>query len=223
MRLVYVDDSGAEISGIVAYSWVELVDGDWSIALGRWLDWRDLLWERHQIGKAVEIHSTSFVNGRGRPSLNDEWNASKARRRAVFVQGLDAIAGAGCLRVGTVYARTTGRRGDYRAERLRVYGELVSVLDGHLAGAGELGIVVMDGDGTDTGYLGAHRALRLRTRRIVEDPMFQHSSRSQWLQMADMVAYSAYQEILQEPAKAFAHGWYSRLREIDVLGGPLAV
>lgn len=41
--------------------------------------------------------------------------------------------------------------------------------------------------------------------------------------MADMVAYSAYQEVLAHPAKAFSHHWYPRFRTQDVLGGPWQV
>lgn len=223
MRLVYVDDSGAERSGIASFSWVEVPEERWAEVLGRWLDYRDLLWRHHGVGKAVEIHSTSFTNGRGRPSTNDEFNASKLRRRKVFAQGIDILAGEAELQVGTVFGRTAGRGPAYRDERMRVYQAMVRLLDERMRGSGERALVVMDGDGTDTGYLVAHRALRRSTRHVVEDPMFQHSDRSHWLQMADMVAYSAYQEVLALPSKAYAHGWYPRLRSRDVLGGPWQV
>lgn len=133
------------------------------------------------------------------------------------------MAGLSTLRVGAVYGRTSGRRGDYRDERMRVYAELVRLLADRLLDEGERALVVMDGDGSDTGYVTAHRALRLSRRRVLEDPMFQHFDRSQWLQMADMVAYSAYQEVLAHPSKSFAHDWYPMLRGNDVLGGPWRV
>lgn len=218
-----MDDSGSERSGIASFSWLELADRDWSVALGRWFDYRDELWRHHGVGKAVEIHSTSFANGRGRPSVDEAFNASKKARRDAFRRGIEAMASLPGLGVGTVYGRTRGRHGDYRSERMRVYGQLVRVLDERAARDGGHVLVVMDGDGTDTGYITAHRALRLRTRRVLEDPLFQPSDRSQWLQMADMVAYSAYQEVLGHPSMAFAHGWYPRLRGIDVGAGPLEV
>ncbi|MEL4505292.1 DUF3800 domain-containing protein [Luteococcus sp. H138] len=223
MRLVYVDDSGAERSGIASFSWVEVPEEHWARVLGCWLDYRDLLWRHHGVGKAVEIHSTSFTNGRGRPSTNDEFNASKARRRTVFAQGIDVLASDPAVQVGTVFGRTAGRASAFREERMRVYQAMVRLLDERLRSTGERALVVMDGDGTDTGYLSAHRALRRSTRHVLEDPLFQHSDRSHWLQMADMVAYSAYQEVLALPSKTYAHGWYPRLRPSDVLGGPWQV
>lgn len=127
------------------------------------------------------------------------------------------------LRVGTVWGHTDGRRHDYRAERMRVYRELVQLLDSRTAERDDHVLIVMDGDGTDTGYVAAHRALRLRTRRVLEDPLFADSEHSQWLQIADMVAYSGYQEVLAHPSMAFAHDWYRRLRPLDALDGPLRV
>lgn len=223
MRLIYIDDSGSEPAGIVVYGWVEVDEAGWRQGLGSWLDWREAQWLEHRVGKTVEIHSTSFVNGRGRPSLDDAWNASKAARRAAFDDAFARLARGPHLEVGAVYSRTTKRRGDYRAEKMRVYAELVALLDARCAHDGALGIIVMDGDGTDQGYAQAHRALRLSRRSIIEDPLFQHSNRSHWLQMADMIAYAAYQEVLAEPAKAFAHHWFPMLRGVDVLGGPRQV
>lgn len=221
--MFYVDDSGAEPTGFVVFAWVEVDARAWRHGLGRWLDWRESLWERHRVGKTYEIHSTSFVNGRGRPSADDEWNASKAARRAAFDDAFAGLAASPHLRVGCVYSHTTARRRDYRAEKMRVYGRLVALLDERLAHEGELGLVVMDGDGTDDGYVAAHRALRLSRRHVIEDPMFQHSSGSHWLQIADMLAYAGYHEVLREPTRSFAHDWYPTLRGIDVLGGPLRV
>jgi hypothetical protein len=40
-------------------------------------------------------------------------------------------------------------------------------------------MIVMDGNGEDPAYYDAHRGLRLARRRIIEDPLFQHSHRSQ--------------------------------------------
>jgi len=81
---------------------------------------------------------------------------------------------------------------------------------------------VMDGDGSDRGYLNAHRNLKLASRNIIEDPLFQAAHRSQWIQMADLVAWAAYQSILQNPKKQFAWNWYkTHLGTCDVNGGPI--
>lgn len=223
MRMAYVDDSGSERAGLASFSWVEVDESDWSLTLGRWLDFRDWLWHDFGIGKSVELHSTEFVNGRGRPSTDDAFNASKRARRDAFEQGMKLVASLDGLVVGTVFGRTAGRRAAYREERLRVYRQLVTILDERMRNLDQRILVVMDGDGTDSGYLGAHRALRPSTRHVIEDPLFQPSDRSHWLQMADMVAYSAYQEVLALPEKSFAHGWYALLRARDVHGGPQQV
>lgn len=89
--------------------------------------------------------------------------------------------------------------------------------------AGELGILYMDGDGTDRSYVAAHRELKLATRSLIEDPAFQHSHSSHLVQFADLVAYAGYQHVLQLPEKRFAWSWYPSLSAVDVNGGPLAV
>ena len=152
-RLFYVDDSGAERSGLATYSWIELTLEQWSPALCQVLDWRDALSEAHGIPKGRELHAVEFANGRGNPSVHgDEWNRRKSLRRQV-----------------------------------------------------------MDGDGTDASYLSAHRGLAVRRRSLIEDPFFQHSARSQWVQIADLVAYAGYQSVAQLPQKKFTWHWYPSL------------
>lgn len=68
--------------------------------------------------------------------------------------------------------------------------------------------VSMDGDGSAQSYFKAHRSLPLDTRHVIEDPMFHDSERSQWTQMADLVAYAAYMHVDQLPRNKFAWGWY---------------
>ena len=60
--------------------------------------------------------------------------------------------------------------------------------------------------------------------QIIEDPIFQASHVSQWVQMADLVAWSAYQSLNPNPGATFARSWYyDYLRAKDVNGGPLAI
>lgn len=57
---------------------------------------------------------------------------------------------------------------------------------------------------------------------MIEDPLFQGSHQSQPVQMADLVAWTAYQFLLQHPGKQYAWPWYDEfLRKSDVNGGPL--
>ena len=47
VRLFYADDSGAEDTGIVVFSWIECGIGDWRVGLRGWLDLRKDLYARH--------------------------------------------------------------------------------------------------------------------------------------------------------------------------------
>ena len=101
---------------------------------------------------------------------------------------------------------------------------MIGYLDHRLSTAGELGFVIVDGDGRDASYFASHRTLSLSRRHILEDPFFQDSRRSQWVQMADLVAYAVYQHLLRHPGKHFTWHWYETyLRGSDVNGGPLAL
>jgi hypothetical protein len=85
-------------------------------------------------------------------------------------------------------------------------------------------VIVMDGNGTASGYYAAHRGLKLSSRNIIEDPMFVPAHRSQWVQMADIAAWSAYQGLLRHQGKRFAWDWYTRhLGPSDVNDGPVAL
>ncbi len=224
VRLFYVDDSGAESTGFVVYSWIECAITDWRHGLRGWLDLRKELYARHGIPPAYELHATKFIRGVGNPSTNPEWNRQKHNRSAVMREALIAIKGAAVLRTGTVYRCTTARGPAYHVERDRVYESLIAHLDGRLGVGGEFGMVFMDGDGTATSYYNAHRALKLAHRNIIEDPLFLPAHRSAWVQMADLVAWTAYQSLLRHAGKRFAWQWYDEhLRATDVNGGPLAL
>lgn len=219
--MFYVDDSGSTETGLVIYSWIECVVEDWRHGLRAWLDLRKRLYTAHAIPADYELHATKFVGGRGRPSLDEAWNRSKANRSAVAEEALATIAACPQLEVGSVYRRVSRRR-DYGDARAELYERWIDHVDHRLAGVDELGLVYVDGDGTDHRYLAAHRELKLADRHVIEDPMFQHSHRSQWVQMADLVAYAAYQHLARYDGKEFAWGWYERyLMPRDVNGGPL--
>jgi len=224
LRLFYVDDSGSVATGYVVYSWIECDIEEWRVGLKSWLELRRELYVRHRIPPAYELHASQFVNGRGRPSTDPEWNLSKQARWAVTEELLATIGGCPQFRVGTVYRHTTARGHQYHLERDGLYQELVRHLDERLTASDELGMVFMDGDGTAPGYYAAHRGLRLSRRRVIEDPLFQASHRSQWIQMADLIAYVAYHALLRHPAKAFVSGWYDQyLRRCDANCGPIAL
>ncbi|GAA2803973.1 DUF3800 domain-containing protein [Crossiella cryophila] len=210
-RLLYVDDSGADASRWAVYGWVEMNIADWRPALRAWLDWRQHLYETIGLPASYELHATKFVNGRGRPT-NTDWDLRKANRSAVMVETLTTLAALPGVRVGAV-CRRSGHH-THAADKAALYADLVTALDRRLTENDEYGLITMDGDGTDPSYRSAHRNLKLATRRIVEDPAFQGSHISQLMQIADLVAYSAYMQVLRHPAKQLMWGWYP-----DLLGG----
>ncbi|WP_020576253.1 DUF3800 domain-containing protein [Actinopolymorpha alba] len=223
-RLFYVDDSGAAETGWIVYSWIECRVDEWRAGLRAWLDLRRTLYADYKIPPAYELHATKFVNGRGNPSTDPAWNRSKHLRGVVVERALEMIGRCPALRVGSVYRETGVRGRDYAEQASQVYRATVHHLDQRLATADGLGLMLVDGNGSDHSYQAAHRDLKLDQRRIIEDPLFQPAHRSQWIQMADLAAYCAYQSLIRIPAKKFAWDWYdSYLSGSDANGGPLEV
>jgi hypothetical protein len=224
VRLYYIDDSGAEATGWVVYSWIETSPDNWRYGLRQWLDMRRDLYAKFKIPPSNELHATKLANGRGNPSTDPKINGSKAAGRAVMQHALAAIQASNTLEVGTVYRQTSARGRAYHRERQDVYAALIAQLDLQLEAAGQLGIVFMDGNGNDSGYNNAHRQLKLATRRIIEDTLFQPSHTSQWIQMADITAWVTYQSLLRHAGKRWAWNWYDTyLAGCDVNGGPTAI
>ncbi|MEU6261727.1 DUF3800 domain-containing protein [Saccharopolyspora shandongensis] len=214
MRLIYIDDSGAPPNTVV-YGWVELHAGAWRDVLRGWLNWRHEMYRDLGIPADYELHATKFVGGRGRPT-GTSWDQRKAHRAEVMVQALRTIGSLPGLRAGAVFQRDDGR--DFRALKSDTYARLVRWLDAKLTADGDHGLVIMDGNGTDPGYRVAHRDLKLATRSLIEDPLFQGSHHSQWVQIADLVAYSAYMRLARIPNKAFSWDWYDLLAPVAVTG-----
>src|SRR5690606_4272314 len=112
----------------------------------------------------------------------------------------------------------------YARERKAVYAALVRRWDTNLGARGEVGIVNMDGNGSDPSYRTAHRALKLNTRNLIEDPLFHDSKRSQLIQMADLVAWTTYAHLHRHAGNKFAANWYKDfLRPSDSNGGPILI
>jgi hypothetical protein len=64
-KLIYVDDSGANATGFVTYSFCMVDIVDWREALGSWLAWREQLSVRDGIPKAYELHAPISPTGGG--------------------------------------------------------------------------------------------------------------------------------------------------------------
>lgn len=170
---------------------------------------------------SFELHATHFAGGRGSPSINQAWNRHKQNRRIVLQDALSAIDRSEVLRIGTACRQTTATGPDYAVERGSLYHQLVQHLDTRLGDAGEAGIMIMDGRPVES-YYNAHRTLKLSNRNVVEDPFFVASERSQWVQMADITAWTAYQHLQNQEREHPAKNWYrDHLLASDVNGGPM--
>lgn len=209
-RIFYIDDSGSAATGYVVYGWAEIDIAQWSAALRQLLDFRKKLYADTGIPADYELHATQFIAGRGTPSNRDAWNRQKRNRGQVAQKHLAAIAKMPGTRVGAVWRHTNEKGRAYYDQRAAVYQALLTGLDDRLAAAGDHGIIVMDGDGSDLTYQREHRKLKLNSRRIVEDPWFIGSHNSQPVQAADLLAYTAYQVVQRHPGKGFMWGWWTK-------------
>ncbi|WP_136035569.1 DUF3800 domain-containing protein [Microbacterium sp. K35] len=212
-RMIYVDDSGHPQTGLVVYGWVEFAPDRWSSVLRTWLEMRKRLWRELGVPVIQELHTTEYVNGRGRISRrfperhrHGEVEYWKDFGRDVARECLETLRFTEGLSVGAVF-----RSADPRAlarTRSDTYAALVHRFEQELHERDALGIVFMDGDGSDSSYRTAHRGLKLDQRRVLEDAIHLDSKHSQLEQMADLVAWSAYAAVDRHPGNEFAWEWY---------------
>ena len=224
-RMFYIDDSGSSRSGLVVYGWIECRPDRWRHVLRTILEMRKALYREYRVPPSQELHASEFINGRGRISIDagdrTEW---KTLGRAVALDCLTTLTGCEDIRVGSVYRRTEATGGDYFLERADVYHKLVHMLDAQHRAAGTFAFISMDGNGSDRSYFDAHRSLPLDPRHIIEDPMLHDSRQSQWVQMADLVAYTVFCHLNRHPGNQFAWEWYvDYLAPRDCHYGPLEI
>lgn len=211
VRLIYVDDSGN--TALHLYAMVLVHDVDWSQALASWLDVRGVLRDEYAIPVRHELHAVDFLNGRGNPSVDPGWNR---RKKARVEAGHRLAACIGALPVSTLVYYS-----DQHSKRL-VYRRATEDLQAMLTRCDDHAIVVVDGDGTDAGYDLAHRGIELANRRILEDPWHQASHANQWIMIADLVAYLAFQS-LNGSNSAFKSWYSSYFAHLDLNGGPVRI
>lgn len=137
------------------------------------------------------------------------------------LESLETLSSICGLKVGAVYRQATRATG--AQARGEVYSTIISKLDAELSETSSLGMVFMDGDGSDTAYRDVHRTL-LRGARSVMRTIYTGSKASQFMRMADHVAWCATASILKIGKQAFAHDWYADyLSPRDPARGPQAV
>ncbi|MHA3685332.1 DUF3800 domain-containing protein [Leucobacter sp. HY1908] len=215
-RMIYTDDSGMLEQGWIVYGWLELDARHWDVVLKYWLQFRKRLLATHGLSVTKEIHTSKFVTGRARPvpELPEKHYENGQPRweylgRELVELCLQAIRDCPHIEVGAIFRETPARGADLKVEREATYTELVHLWDEQLRTADQYGLVGMDGDGHDPIYYAAHRSLDLPARRIVEDPIFMNSGRSQWIQIADIIAWCSYTHLNNRPDNEFAWNWYS--------------
>ena len=227
--MIYIDDSGSPHHSLIVYGWVEVQPAFWAPALRYWLEHRKALYRDFGVLVAEELHATDFVNGRGRVSVAppDRYTDGDVVRwkdlgRDLARRSLEALGDCPHIRVGAVYTYEPAGGKAYARARYQAYTDLVAKIDAQLRDADTYGFITMDGD--DPGYRAAHRALKLDTRHLVEDPAAHDSRTSQWTQMADLVAYTAHLHLNRHDGNRFGWDWYTdHLGPRDPDGGPVAL
>lgn len=212
VKFVYVDDSGRPQSGLVVYGWVEFSSADWQAILRSWLDFRKRLWRQYKIPVDKELHTTEYANGRSEiaKTFPDEFRATdgtpykKDFGQHIAKLCLQQIGSMRGMRVGAIYRQADPA--NLAQTRTDLYRCLVNDLQQRMGHEQSQAQVFMDGE--DDTYRHVHRELKLHGRRILEDPVMLSSKYSQLIQIADLVAWSAYSSINKHASQEFAWHWY---------------
>ncbi|MFI6783481.1 DUF3800 domain-containing protein [Micromonospora sp. NPDC050276] len=218
--LFYVDDSGSEAHGLATFSWIRIDPAYWADATQRWLHFRAAAYRRHGIPADTRLHATELAGGRGTWAPTP---AIRSRREGLTVihDGLNAIAALPGITLGSVYRRTNARGRDFERDKQDLYRRMIARLDAELREVAAFGAVVIDGDGTNAGYNRGHRRLD-NGRALIEDPFFRHASTSQWVQIADLAAWTGYRSLRPAGRGDTSTTWYAQiLRHLDRDGGPI--
>ncbi|MFF8846876.1 DUF3800 domain-containing protein [Streptomyces sp. NPDC015127] len=200
--MYYVDDSGIPAAGLALYAAVGVpvdqaaaFEQDWASLREGWL-------LRHAVPVHYELHSTLFINGRGRPGGR---NPARTDRYHMAQEALDLIGSRPGVIVTAVH---TTLPGDWRAAKVLAYEALLRRLDHELAERGEYGEVVVDGDGTESLYADVHGVVR--PRRIAEPAVEVPAHMAPKVQAADLVAYTACQAVVRQERRRFMWHWFAQ-------------
>jgi hypothetical protein len=184
----------------------------WRSVLRCWLDTRKRLWREFGIPITEKLHTTAYVNGRGRISksisgrhVHDGHEYWKDFGREVAHERLEALRCAEGLSLGAICRRR--KPGNLAQIKRELYAELATRVEHELLEFDSLAMIFMDGDGADGSCRTARRGLALAERRVIEDAIHIESAGSQLIQMADLVAWCANTTIDRHEKNVFAAEW----------------
>lgn len=213
-RLLYVDDSGNADYGLIVYGWVEVTPEAWRRGLRAWLNMRKELFTEYRVHVSTELHCCKYIQGRGEITdappdrlIDGDGNVLwKNLGQEVAERCLKLVRDCPDIRVGAVHRWTSAKGRQYADERHEVYAALIELLDGQLRASDSYGFVTMDGQ--ERRYREAHRALKLDSRHVIEDPAHHDSEHSQWTQMADLAAYTVNLDLNRHAGNELARAWF---------------
>lgn len=220
-RLFYIDDSGAHDSGFVTFTWLELDAAHWAVAEQQWRRFRYDLLQRHGLPLGYVLHAKDLIAGRPAAAANQIDPELRRHGADIVRDALTVIAGLPGLSVGTVYRQHQPHRAGHT--KYDLYQALVTNLDADLRARNASGMIFLDGARNER-FVDAHRTLAAPGRRLIEEPQPRPATHDQWVQMADLAAFSAYQSIARRATKHRIWHWYPTiLGRLDRNGGPLAL
>lgn len=131
------------------------------------------------------------------PAILQKDPEHRKNRSRVYEKALKTIGSFGELRVLTVFSQDSSG-----PAKIALYDELLCFVEHFLERERAFGSIVVDGEHDGGGHMrAAHRALDVKTRRTVEDASHRSSAHSQFLQMADMCAYAAFQSVQEKESR----------------------
>lgn len=203
-----MDDSGDSACDLLGAVLLPL--DSWRECLAAWLNWRRFLFRRWGIPADFELHAVDFLRPKKNPipvnhSRADKVAASRindqvGQRREIYRRSLEAIKFIPGVRIATVCRPGSNRIETYQA-LLDAFQQTMDENDRDV-------LVMVDGAEPDPRLRGEHRLLKLKHRRIIEDPWPERSQHSQLLQIADLVVHAAYQHVVRQSSRKFMWDWY---------------
>ncbi len=211
LTLIYPRNAGSSTDGLVVFSWVEVKPDQWSAALASWTQHRENLYAKYGVPPTEELHASALIAGRGSPSENDTFNESQSMRRALVEDSLGALGENDSIEIGTVYRRTPERGRAYQTVKADTFSDLVSSWDDKFSREGRFPMISITGLAITVDHaLKAHRLLNEDTKKVRGNPYHHDGPISQWTQMADLLAWAAYQGQRPNQSNDYAWDWYEQ-------------